>query len=192
MIEDAIRDESPAWVNANIDRETLATLERFRDAAPEKIQERIAELAWEYDVNCAATLAGSVVSLAALPLAGRNPKLLAIPAVIQGFLALGNLPIPIPSPMTSLFRVLGFRSRTEIERERHALKMLRGDYERAANDASAKGALTAAQAERGMEHGSPASHLTGTGNSMPIGEELRPKNVPTVSGPSGDPERYTH
>ena len=187
MIEDAVRDESPAWVNANIDRETLASLERFRDAAPEKIQERIDELAWEYDVNCAATLAGAVVTLATLPLAKRDLRYLAIPAVVSGLLAFSNLPIPIPSPLTAFFRVIGFRSRTEIERERHALKMMRGDYARAENDPSAKGALTSAQAERGVET-KPAS----TNVNAPLGEDLKPNDAPAGSGPSGDPSRYTH
>lgn len=186
MIEDAVREESPAWVNANIDRETLATLERFRDASPEQIQERIDELAWEYDVSCAVSLAGAVVSLAALPLAKRNLKFLAIPAVVQGLIAIHNLPVPFASPLTPLFRVFGFRSRTEIERERHALKMMRGDYRRAEGDASPKGALTSAQAERGIDPGA------GSGTNSPMAEDLHPMNAPAPSGPSGDPSRYSH
>ena len=184
MIEDAIRDESPAWVNANIDRETLRRLEALQGAPPEKIEERIDELAWEYDIGCAEALALSTLSLAGLALAKVHRGFLAIPALASGLLVWANLPVSAPSPLTPLFRAIGFRSRTEIERERHALKMMRGDYQRVVEDPTAKGAMTAAQAEKNIAGRSGKKkkgkkRMAGSlADDMPLGEELRPMDEP--------------
>jgi hypothetical protein len=200
MIEDPIRDESPSWVNANIDRETLARLESMKDASPEEIEERVDELAWEYDVSCATTVTLATFSLAGLALSRLSSKFLAVPAIASGLLVWENL--PVPSAAAPLFRRLGFRSRTEIERERHALKMLRGDYRRAEEDPTAKGALTSAQAEgkvlttkktsrRGKRNlGAPAISESENLEDLPLGEDLRPMDEPPPSGPSGNPSRH--
>ena len=201
MIEDVIREESPSWVNANIDRKTLEALDRFRDASPERIQERLHELGCEYDLNSAATTVFSALGLAGVAMASRDRRWLSVPAIANGLLLLHNL--PIPSPITPLFRLFGFRSQTEIERELYALKMMRGDYRRAEHDPTAKGAMTSAQSERGMIEGSGYTRVTGgprppkrrrrntdtEAETEPLGEELRPTDAPTVSGPSGDPSR---
>lgn len=168
MIEDTIRDESPAWVNAAIDRETLLAIERFRDASPERIHRRLDDLGHELDVTGATMLAGSAASLAGLAMARVHRGWLAVPAALGALMLLAAL--PIPSPLTRLFRVMGFRSRTEIERERHALKMLRGDYRRVEEDPTAKGALTSAQAEIGISGGSGFARVTEEARA-PVGSE---------------------
>ena len=198
MIEDVIRDESPASINAAIDRETLARLEEFKNASPEKFQERIDELAWEYDVACAQSIAFAGLGLFGLALSRFHKGFLAIPVIANAALLYQNL--PVPSPITPAFRMLGFRSRTEIERERHALKMLRGDYQRAEDDPSAKGAMTSAQSEgkanepaRGKKSRKKMGGATATiSENEPdvMGEDLRPMDEPTVSGPSGDLSRH--
>ena len=192
MIEDTIRDESPSWVNANVDRETLAKLEEYRGAAPEKIQERIDELSWEYDVSCATSLAFAAIGLGGLALSKLHRGFLALPAIANGLLLLQNLPIPSPG-VTAVFRVLGFRSRTEIERERQALKMLRGDYVRAEEDPTAKGALTSAQSE-GKANEPKATRekrkITRKMAEPPLGEDLRPMDLPLSGIPADEDFRH--
>lgn len=196
MIEDVIRDESPAWVNANIDRDTLATLEEYKNAAPEKVQERIDELAWEYDVSCATSLAFAAIGLGGLALSRLHKGFLALPAIANGLLLVQNLPVPSPG-VTALFRVAGFRSRTEIERERQALKMLRGDYARAKEDPTAKGAMTSAQSEGKANDPKPTRQkrritrkLADAEETEPLGEELRPMDIPLTSTPAEDDFRH--
>ena len=181
MIEDAVRTDSPSWVNAKIDRETLATLERFKGAAPEEIEKQIDELAWEYDVSCAASLSLSAIGVAGAAIAIKYPRFVFVPLAASGLLLLQSL--PFPEPVTTLFRTLGFRSRTEIERERHALKMLRGDYERAEDDPSAKGAMTAAQSE-GKVKGKKTTKKAKNKIEEPLGEELKPLDTPFEPGDS--------
>lgn len=205
MIEDVIRDESPSWVNAKIDRDTLAKLEEFKNASPEQIEERIDELAWEYDLSCATSIACAALGLGGLALSKVHRGFLALPVFANAVLLYQNL--PVPSPFTPAFRVFGFRSRTEIERERHALKMMRGDYQRAEEDPTAKGAMTSAQSEgkvpsapRGKKSrkkmgGSTASidendkDVMGSDRDV-MGEDLRPMDEPAGSGPSGDLSRH--
>ena len=202
-MKDMIRDLSPSAVNAEIDRETLTRLDEFQ-SAPEKIQMRLTELSEEYDVECFVELFGSAVSLLGIGLATRNRKWLALPAVASGLVLLHSL--PAPDPLTPLFRAFGIRSRQEIERERMALKLLRGDYKRYHDgDMTAKDALTAAQGDVGLEEGSGEARVLGnTGTTKtkratrkrsmrdeaPLGEDLKPNDVPTVSGPSGDTTRH--
>jgi len=55
-------------------------------------------------------------------------RFFALPAVVAGFLlqhALQGWCPPLP-----VFRRLGFRTQAEMERERYALKALRGDFEK--------------------------------------------------------------
>lgn len=199
MIEDPIREVSPSRVNANIDRETLRHLEEMKDSSPEEIEERVDALAWEYDVSCASTLTFASLGLAGLALTKVHRGFLAVPLIANGLLVWENLPLRLPSVVTPLFRLFGFRSRTEIERERHALKMIRGDYRRAEEDPTAKGALTSAQAEgkvapvkksrRGKRSG--GTPVPDAGTNETLGEDLRPMRAPTVSGPSGNPSRYS-
>jgi hypothetical protein len=92
-----------------------------------KIDERLLELDHEMDIesymqteNAALTLAGIVLSITsnrawiALSLA---TSILSLANVVRG----RNNPLPV-------FRKLGFRTRGEIEKERYALKAIRGDF----------------------------------------------------------------
>jgi hypothetical protein len=99
------------------------------------ITERIEEIEREWDIERtletnAATLALSGVALAAM----FSKKWLALPGTVLGFLlqhgVQGWCP-PVP-----LFRRLGVRTRSEIERERFALKFLRGDFNEIIRDGS--------------------------------------------------------
>lgn len=100
---------------------------RYHAAHPERIGERLRELNAEWDIE--RTLAANAATLAltgTLLGAFVNKRWLALPAVVTGFLlqhALQGWCPPLP-----VFRSRGVRTASEIERERYALKALRGDF----------------------------------------------------------------
>jgi hypothetical protein len=116
-----------AHVNAEIRRRTEASIARTAAGGVEAIDRRLAELDREWDIERTLEANAAAVSLLGLTLgatAGRRWFL--FPAVVAGFLlqhAIQGWCPPVP-----LFRRLGFRTQTEIDHERYALKVLRGDF----------------------------------------------------------------
>jgi hypothetical protein len=93
----------------------------------EKIDERLLELDREMDLesymqteSTALTIAGIILALTV------NKKWLALPLAVS-ILSLANNARGRNNPLT-VFRKLGFRTRGEIEKERYALKAIRGDF----------------------------------------------------------------
>ena len=124
----------------NINQETDITLEHstpvevaIQDNLNEyyhdqdKINARLLELDNELDIEsymqtetAALTVAGVILSIAV------NKKWLVLP-LASSILSLVNIARGSGNPLT-LFRKLGFRTRAEIEKERYALKAIRGDF----------------------------------------------------------------
>lgn len=102
---------------------------RYHAEHPQEIVRRLHELDREWDIERtleanAATLALTGTVLAAFV----DRRFLVLPAVVTGFLlqhALQGWCPPVP-----VFRRLGVRTTAEIDRERYALKALRGDFRR--------------------------------------------------------------
>jgi len=118
--------------SAELNRRFAAEIEesvRFHAEHPEEIDERLDELDHEWDIERtleanAATLALTGTLLGAFA----DRRFLVLPAVVTGFLlqhALQGWCPPVP-----VFRRLGVRTAAEIDRERYALKALRGDFGR--------------------------------------------------------------
>lgn len=143
---DRIRDASPVYTNRRVDTETLAALEDFRDASPSEIAARLRELDEESDVECVSELLATVAAIGAIVVAPNRPALAWAVGGVLGIRAITGW-----RPLLPLVRMLGYRSRREIEREFHGLKALRGDHHRVQVDPSAKGAMTSAQGEVGVE-----------------------------------------
>lgn len=103
-------------------------------AEPETLDRRIAALDREWDIERALEANAAVVALLSVTLGiTAHRKWFLFPAVVGGFLlqhAIQGWCPPVP-----VFRRLGFRTQTEIEAERHALKALRGDYREFSDDA---------------------------------------------------------
>lgn len=131
-----------------------ATASRVENATSEDLNRHLDELDHEWDIERtleanAATLALTGTLLGAFV----DRRFLVLPAVVTGFLlqhALQGWCPPVP-----VFRRLGIRTAAEIDRERAALKALRGDFGRlnafpAGADATprqrARAALEAAEA----------------------------------------------
>jgi len=115
-----------AAVNQQIRRQAEARLAYFA-ARPAEIPARLAELDREWDIERALEANASSLALLGVVLgATQDRRWLALPALVATFLfqhALQGWCPPVP-----ILRRLGFRTATEIEHERQALKALRGDF----------------------------------------------------------------
>jgi hypothetical protein len=114
-------------IQERIDRDMERRLEQYADR-PEDIHERLAELDREWDIERAIEANASSLMLAGTLLgAFVDRRFLLVPAAVSAFLlqhAVQGWCPPVP-----ILRRLGFRTQTEIERERYALKALRGDFD---------------------------------------------------------------
>ena len=125
---DRDRRYTAASVLQRIDEDTEARLQTYAAAGPEAIAGRLAELDQEWDIDRAVELEASLMGLMGLGLGAFVRRgFLAAPALVGAavFLhaAVGGY------PLLPLFRRLGLRTAREIERERYALKTLRGDFQ---------------------------------------------------------------
>lgn len=141
---DRVRANTSEEVNARLDRETRERVEAYAGRGGAEITRRIGELDREWDMERlletnASALAGLGVGLA---VATGSRKWLVIPGIVLPFLfqhAVQGWCPPVP-----LFRRLGVRTREEIDREKYALKALRGDFEGVSAGADAAGAAVRA------------------------------------------------
>ncbi|QQS13619.1 MAG: DUF2892 domain-containing protein [Rhodospirillales bacterium] len=112
--------------NQRIRRRTAERLAHYI-AHTREIPRRLRELDAEWDIERVLEANAASVTLAGVVLAGLDRRWLALPALVAAFLfqhaAQGWCP-PLP-----VLRELGFRTAREIEIERVALKLLRGDFD---------------------------------------------------------------
>jgi hypothetical protein len=124
---DRVRRVGSKEVNRRIDEEIQENIQAFTHKDAEAIGSRIRELEKEWDIERAIEANASSLALTGLALgAFVNRRWLLLPAAVAGFLlqhALQGWCPPVP-----VLRRLGFRTRQEIDREKSALKALRGDY----------------------------------------------------------------
>ena len=115
-------------LNDAIRQRADAEIVRLEGASSAEIEQRLQALDAEWDVERLLQTNASVIVLLGLALATTvNRKFLLLPAGVFGFFAQHALqgwcpPIPV-------FRRLGVRTQREIERERYAIKALRGDFD---------------------------------------------------------------
>ena len=127
MTFDRVRANTSARVNRRIDLDMEERVWEYAQASRDLITERIRELEREWDIERVLQMNASIASLAGIALGIKHDKRwFVLPGIVLPFLLLhvfqGWAP-PLP-----VLRRLGVRTRQEIETERHALKMLRGDY----------------------------------------------------------------
>ena len=115
-------------VNEQIRRQTEKNIESTISGGRSAIDWRLSELDEEWDVERTIEANASSIVLAGLGLgAFVDRRFYLVPAAVAGFLlqhAIQGWCPPIP-----ILRRLGFRTQTEIDEERYALKMLRGDFD---------------------------------------------------------------
>jgi hypothetical protein len=122
---DRIRQHSPASANQEIDEQATAMVRAY-GSRPDATADRLRHLAGEWDMERALFAATSVNLLISLSLAARSRRWLAYTMVVAAF----QLQHAVQGwcPPVSVLRRFGFRTRQEIDRERVALKAVRGDF----------------------------------------------------------------
>lgn len=127
--EERVPENTATNVNEAIRSKTLQRLKACADE-PQKISGRLRALDQEWDTERTLEANASTLALIGLALgAFVSPWFLLLPAVVAAFLlqhALQGWCPPLP-----ILRRLGFRTAREIEEERFALKLMRGDLRRA-------------------------------------------------------------
>jgi hypothetical protein len=126
MDADRVRSHTAPAVLRRIDDVTVASLARC-EGSPQAIDRRLAELDREWDTDRALETEAATMGLVGLALGTFvRPQLLALPALVAAAVLMQATTGRYP--LMPLFRRLGLRSSKEIERERYALKALRGDF----------------------------------------------------------------
>ena len=130
-----VSDQTSDASNERIRRQTEMSVAWFAQH-PGQIDRRLRELDAEWDIERVLETGSSTLTLTGLLLGiTRGRKWLLLSLAVQGFFmqhALQGWCPPLP-----LFRSLGIRTADEINRERYALKALRGDFRDAADDTDA-------------------------------------------------------
>lgn len=124
--EERVRSSTSPAQNEKIDREIKTNLVRYKDLDSGSIQESLKELNKKWDIERTLMFNAAALSLTGAMLAiFVNRKWAIMPAVVTSFLIQHTLqgwcpPLPL--------RMMGIKSREEVDREKHALKALRGDF----------------------------------------------------------------
>lgn len=126
--EDRVRENTPDKINRKIDRELENTILYFSTRSRKDQSSRIKELESEWDIERTLETNASILGLAGLTLGIiHHKRWLYLPATVLTFLF--QHAVQGWCPPVSLFRKMGIRTRKEIEREKYALKALRGDFD---------------------------------------------------------------
>lgn len=114
------------YINERIERMLMCNLEYYA-THPDEIEGRLRELDREWDIERTLETQAASLSLAGIILGTTvSKKWFVLPGIVGGFLlqhALQGWCPPVP-----MLRRLGVRTESEIEKERYALKALRGDF----------------------------------------------------------------
>ena len=123
-----VSENTSEQVNERIRRQTEYNVDLFRSASPQMITRRLAELDEEWDIErWVETMAPSLTLVGLFGGVFVNRKWLILSGVVQAFFlqhAIQGWCPPIP-----VLRRLGVRTLDEINQERYALKLLRGDFQ---------------------------------------------------------------
>jgi hypothetical protein len=116
-------------INERIRQETEANIRRISQEGPTSVERRLKELDQEWDIERLLETVAPSLTLLGLTLGLTvNKKWFIVPVLVQSFFlqhALQGWCPPLP-----VLRSLGVRTQGEIDRERYALKAIRGDFRR--------------------------------------------------------------
>ena len=145
-MSDRVSRHTSQTCNEQIARQTAANIARFAHAREFEIDRRMGELDREWDVErYLETLAPSFTLFGLGMGLTVNKKWLLLPALVQSFFL--QHAVQGWCPPLAVLRRLGVRTREEIDREKYALKALRGDFQKIpdnVNDANRRSAAAAA------------------------------------------------
>lgn len=142
---DRVRANTSEEINRRIDQQIEDRVREYAKRSRSDITRRIGELDREWDMERLLETNASAIAFTGLALGlTHSKKWLIVPGIVLPFLfqhAVQGWCPPVP-----IFRRLGVRTREEIDRERYALKVLRGDFERVQSLPRADAALEAVEA----------------------------------------------
>lgn len=139
-----VRESTADRINREIDLTTQARIEVYSSSSANDISNRLRKLDQEWDVERVLQTNASILALFGLGMGiAVSRKWLAVPGIVLPFLlqhALQGWCPPLP-----VIRRFGIRTRREIDQEKYALKILRGDFSDLGPSSSAEALLRAAQ-----------------------------------------------
>jgi hypothetical protein len=125
---DRVREHTAVSVNTDLDRDALQCVHSLENADRETITRHIDQLDREWDIERVLQTNASIFALSGIMLgAAVNRKFLVLPGAVLSFFlqhAVQGWCPPVP-----VLRRMGIRTRQEINREKYALKALRGDFD---------------------------------------------------------------
>jgi hypothetical protein len=123
-----VADQTAPHIHADIRRQLEENVARTAAGGAEAMTQRLAALDREWDMERTLEANAATASFSGLMLGATvDRRWLLFPLVVAGFLlqhAVQGWCPPVP-----VLRRLGFRTQTEIDSERYALKVLRGDFQ---------------------------------------------------------------
>lgn len=130
-MEDRVRNSTPYRLNQKIDDSIKENIAYYATKSKEEISHRIKALDREWDIERLLEVNMSTLALTGIALSvTKHIRWLLLPTVVLGFFA--QHAIQGWCPPLPILRKLGYRTRGEIDQEKYALKLLRGDFSRAA------------------------------------------------------------
>ena len=125
---DRVRAHTSQRLNHKIDQGSMKRIWYYASRPKEEISARIDALDAEWDLERAVEVAYASTTLFGIIMGAlRTRRWLTLPAVMMGCML--HHATTGSAPTVFLFRQVGFRTRREIEAEKYALKMLRGDFD---------------------------------------------------------------
>jgi hypothetical protein len=125
---DRVRANTADEINRLIDQQIADSIAYYSGKNREEIADRIDELEREWDMERLLETNASALAFTGLFLGvTRNKIWLLLPAIVLPFLF--QHAVQWWCPPVPVFRRLGVRTREEIDREKYALKAVRGDFE---------------------------------------------------------------
>lgn len=123
----SVRTSTGSKASVEIDNLIILNLEYYKSEGIAAIDARIKELDREWDVERVLQLNAATLALTGTLLSAFvSRRWLVLPGIVTAFLA--QHAIQGWCPPIQLFRKSGVRTRPEIDREKYALKALRGDF----------------------------------------------------------------
>ncbi|WP_375768965.1 DUF2892 domain-containing protein [Archangium gephyra] len=124
---DRVRQHGPEKANEEILREMRERIAWYADRPQDEVQQRVEELEREWDIERVLQTNAATLSLVGLVLGvTSNRKWLWVPGVVAGFLL--QHAVSGWCPPVELLRRWKLRTREEIDAEKFALRVQRGDF----------------------------------------------------------------
>lgn len=136
--EDRVKEATPSSINEKIEADTWQRIANYTHESEAEISARIEELNKEWDIERYLGVNMSTLAITGLAAAAisKNKNWNILPAVVLGFFFQHSVqgwcpPLPI-------LRLLKIRTSKEIEQEKYALKLIRGDFNNLENVSTAE------------------------------------------------------